>query len=164
MKEDNDALSQRVQESFLRLSSTAANLNSVSDKLNGSISNLENALRKLGLGITSWVPFTSSTSPDGFRYWYEEIGYAKVNGKWGLAIKTRDGNEASDEDDIELWPFNEAPRHLRVRAVKKIPELIDKLNKDAADIAGKVEEQISEVDFLTAAISAVAPKLEAKKK
>jgi hypothetical protein len=156
MKENMDALSQRVQDSFLRLSTTAANLNSVSDKLNASISNLESALKKLGLGITSWVPFTSSTSQDGLSYWLEEIGYAKVNGRWGLAIRTRSGHEAIDEDTIEIWPYNEAPRHLRVRAVKKIPELIDKLNKDAAEIAGQVVDRTTEVDFLGSAITAVA--------
>jgi hypothetical protein len=36
------------------------------------------------------------------------------------------------------------------------------LNKDAAEIAGEVDEQISEVDFLTAATSAVAPKTKKK--
>ena len=165
MKEDMDALSQRVQESFLRLSTTAANLNSVSDKLNASISNLEAALRKLGLGITSWVPFTSSTSQDGLSYWFEEIGYAKVNGRWALAIRTRSGHEAAESDDIEIWPFNEAPRHLRVRAVKKIPELIDKLNKDAAEIAEQVVARANEVHFLGAAIMAVSEeKSEMRKK
>jgi hypothetical protein len=164
MQDDKDALSKRVQDSFLRLSTTAHHLNSVSDKLNVSIAKLEPALKKLALGITSWVAFTNSTSQDGLSYKYEEIGYAKVNGRWGLAIKTRSGHEALDEDVVEIWPFNEAPRHLRVRAVRKIPELIDQLDKDAAEISGKVVEQIAEVDFLSSAILAVAEKPEAKKK
>ena len=164
MNEDRDALSQRVQQSFLRLSSTAVNLNSVSDKLNTSVANLENGLKKLGLGITSWVSFAESHSPDG-SYWYEMVGYAKVNGKWGLAIKTGSGHQAADEDHVELWPFNESPRHLRVDAIKKIPDLIDRLDKDAAAIASEIVKQTEQVELLASAIGEVAAaKTEAKKK
>jgi len=162
--EEKTALSERVQQSFQRLSSTAANLNQVSDKLNASVAGLENSLRKLGLGIGGWVRISGSNNNDG-SYWYEDVGYAKVNGKWGFAIKSGSGHEAADFDKTEVWAFNDAPRDLRIAAIKKIPDLIEKLNAEAALMASNVAEKIEDVDLLASAIGELSSaKTEGKKK
>jgi hypothetical protein len=139
------------------LSATAAELNSETDRLNASILALEAALKKLGIGITSWYEYEKSFSADGLSYSMESIGYTKLNGKWMLALMTRDGHEAAEEDRYEIWPLIESPRHLRIKALKHIPELLDKLNKDASAFHAKVTCGTEEVDLLTSAISSLDP-------
>jgi hypothetical protein len=144
---------QRVQDLYRKLIAVSTELNGESDRLGAAIDKFDASLRKLGLGITSWVVFRSGGSEDGFYYSVEEIGYAKIGKEWGLAIQTRSGNESDDSDDVDgCWSFNDAPRELRVRAVGKIPDLLEKLIKDAADIAKQVSQQVEVVDGLTAAI------------
>ena len=145
----------RVQQSYQQLSVASNILNTASDKLSKSIVELEGSLRRLGLGITSWVAFTTSHSREQMQYSFDEVGYAKSGGKWGLHIRTRSGHEGMDEDDVEQWPFNEAPRALRVRAVAKIPNLLDELVKDATAAAKNIAEKAAEVEELSAAMNTI---------
>ena len=157
MAEKKNTLVERAQQAFRQLSVAAITLNTASDKLGASVANLDAALKKLNLGISSWVHFREGSSGNGFYYSYQDIGYAKIGGKWGLAIRTVSGDVRNLEDeDSEQWSFNEAPRNLRVQAVKKIPDLLEMLIKDAADITKKVATQTEEVDVLTKAISEIA--------
>jgi hypothetical protein len=147
---------ERVQDLFRQLSKVAPSLNSASDKLGKSVTRLEDRLKPLGLGVTSWVDFNISHSPNGYNYHIEELGYTRSDGKWGFAIRTRQGSEVREEDeDVTSWAFNEAPRSLRVRAVKKIPELLEKLIKDVGSMAKSVAETADEVDLLANALDAV---------
>ncbi len=149
-----EELAQRVQDSYRKLSEVATALNTASDKLGASISLLDLALKKLSLGISSWVHFNEVRYSDGISYLYEDVGYTKLGGKWGLAIRTVPGNEVADEqDDPESWPFNEAPRALRVRAVVKIPDLLEKLIADASAVIKTVDEQTEVVDALADSIA-----------
>jgi hypothetical protein len=157
MKASNEALAKRVHDSCRQLAEVAPTLNSASDRLGVSVSKLEDHIKPLGLGVTSWVPFSSWHSQDGFQYSFEEIGYAKIGGKWGIAIRTRSGNEAYPEDDGDSWAFNEAPRDLRVRAVAKIPDLLEKLIKDTASMAKTVAESADQVDIFAEAFTAEIP-------
>src|SRR5271155_1222393 len=104
-----------IQQTFERLSSSAASLNKATDSLNAAVRKLDAALGKLSLGIESWVYF------DG----YEDVpfrssdflGYCKWNGKWTICIRTAMENLATQEDDEDRsyqWTFFDAPRELRV--------------------------------------------------
>jgi hypothetical protein len=79
------ANSPRVRYSFERLSKTANSLNTASDRLNQAIEQLNDALKKLNLGISSWVSF--HVYEDGPLSDVHEIGYGKINGKWGIGIR-----------------------------------------------------------------------------
>ena len=76
---------QNVKFPFDKLSSTADTLNAASHRLNEAIDRLNGALRQLNLGIASWVrvwTFENDHVSD-----IEEIGYARVRGKWGICIR-----------------------------------------------------------------------------
>jgi hypothetical protein len=64
------------------------------------------------------------------------------------------GDEESPEPDEvrEIWPFNDAPRELRLRAVEKLPELIDQLAKSAEKTAEDVNKKVAETKAFAAAI------------
>jgi hypothetical protein len=150
-----DDLARRVQDSFRKIPSVATSLNNVSDTLNNSAKRIEVVLKKHPLGVASWVKFTDSNSTDGLAYHYEQVGFAKINGRWSLAIRTVTGDERFDDDKVETWPFNEAPRGLRVKAVNKLPDLLEQLVKDGNEMIQEVTEQVKAVDFLADALEAV---------
>jgi len=70
-------------------------------------------------------------------------------------VRTVDGDDSRQEDDVEQWLFNDAPRLLRVQAIEKIPELLEALLKNAAEMSNRISERAEEVDALTAAMSSV---------
>ena len=146
-----------VQSSYQKLSSAATNLNQVSDQLSRTIRDLDVALKKLNLGISSWVDFQEWHSLDGAIYSIESVGYAKVKGKWGIAIKTIKGDYRNpDEEHVEKWSFGEAPRHMRLKAIDRIPELLARLTKETTDFTEKVSDKLTQTQDLAAAIKEIA--------
>ena len=55
MFNQNDSLSERVNELLPSLAATAANLNEASKKLSAVIERIDDALQRLNLGVTAWV-------------------------------------------------------------------------------------------------------------
>jgi len=143
---------ERIQESFTKLKEASSFLNTVSDELGYSIANLHAALKKLNLGITSWVRVRGAQDENSGYYWHHDLGYAKFSGKWGLAIRTVSGEYGPPEEEVDQWPFNEAPRSLRIEAVEKIPDLLERLVSDVNDTSAKIIEKSAEVDVYTDAI------------
>src|SRR5437867_2390533 len=85
---------ERVQTSYKQLSAAAANLNSVSDELNKVVGVVDTGLKKLNLGISAWVEVSGNDriGPDGCEWWSRDIGYTKVGDKWGIALRTAEGD------------------------------------------------------------------------
>jgi hypothetical protein len=151
---DKVSASDRVQAAFRKLSFSAANLNTVSDQLRDTISKFENVLRKLNLGISAWVRITGNEDNYG-NYWTRDLGYAKVNGDWQIALRECAGHLSSPEDEHEeKWPFNEAPRWLRIDAIDKLPELLEKLTDQADTTTELIRKKIPVARELATAVQA----------
>jgi len=165
---DPTPLSESVSSSYLELSSTAGALNIVSDALGKAVSEIDEGLKKLNLGITSWVQigYSGPDGPNDSTYLAEDVGYSKISSKWGLSIRTRVGDEQDPQDGerIEYWPFSEAPRHLRLKAIGKIPELLKKLNEEAAKITKELQMKLADAQAVAAAINPTRPKSDLEKK
>ncbi len=147
---------EKVQAKYKRLSHAAIELNAASDELAKPIQIWEAALKKLNLGVPAWVQISSGG--DGAEYWWDRgVGYTKLKDRWGIALRTRDGMCSDPEGSSEeLWPFNEAPRWMRIESVGKLPELLDALLKQAEDTTQKIRAKIAQANELAAAISTVA--------
>ena len=160
MPNEDIPLLDRVATYYSRLSTVAADLNAVSDELGKSISEIDFALKKLNLGITTWVAIQSGDGTgyqDDYSFWSREIGYAKVAGKWGISLRKVEGNyRAPDDAAIEEWPFNEAPRSLRLEAIDKIPELLEKLSTDAVKTTKDIRSRLSEAQAVAEAVKQAA--------
>ncbi|MBI2818333.1 MAG: hypothetical protein HYX72_15490 [Acidobacteria bacterium] len=157
MPTERESLSAKVQSSYQQLSAVAADLNSVSDELGKCIADLDAALKKLNLGVTKWVELRANDDPRTGDYWGEELGYAKVGGKWGIALRKVRGNPNwPDDDDSEEWPFNEGPRELRLAAIQKIPELLNELSEAATKMAANVRAKLGGAQEVAAAVKQVA--------
>jgi hypothetical protein len=143
-----------VLKNFGTLSTSATEVNKASAVLASAVSQLDEMLKRLNLGITGWVVIRSrGTEPPEYDDY--ELGYARVNSKWGLAIRRVHGDP--DHEDVEgPWAFNDAKRELRIGAVDKIPELLEKLAQKTADTAEQLAEKTREVLEYSSAIQSVA--------
>jgi hypothetical protein len=152
---DSDSLAGRVQSSYLQLSSVASDLNTVSDELGKSITEIDAALKKLNLGISVWVHI-QDWSEDA-DYFYQDVGYAKVDGKWGIALRTVSGSHnCPDQDHVEQWLFNDAPRTLRLTAIQKLPDMLKKLSEEAVETTNKIKSKLAEAKEVAAAVKTAA--------
>ena len=128
------------------LAASAANLHEASNKLSALIERIDHALQRLNLGVSAWVTVDcgddAGKSGTGY-FWSEKLGYDRIGRKWGLALRRIEGCEALPESrDDEKWLFNDAPRPLRIKAVRKIPELIRELDQEAREMVGQVAGSI----------------------
>ena len=93
-------------------------IRTLSDELGKSIGVLDAALKKLNLGISTWSRLDRWEDAFG-NYSSRYLGYAKVNNRWGIALRTVAGNNNQPEEaTVEEWLFNDAPRALRIEAVE----------------------------------------------
>lgn len=152
----NEAKISKIQTNFKALSEVASSLNEVSDKLTKTVALLDESLKKLNIGLTVWVNFRYR-GDDGPYYNADQIGYTKVGGAWGIALRHIWGDESIDDHNEDgPWLFNDGSRELRLNSVDKLPEVIEELAKEALATKKKIEEKTQEVLGLAAAISPVA--------
>ena len=161
----NDPKISQIQTNFQTLSTVASSLNTASDELTKVVGRLDEALKKLNVGLTVWVTFEDRLPHDDTRYDCDQIGYCKVNGKWGISVRQIWGDEpwlSDHQGENGPWLFNDAPREMRLRSVDKIAVLIEALSKEASNTTKRIQEKTQEVSELAAAIESAAN--EAKRK
>jgi hypothetical protein len=152
----NPAKVEKLQTDFKTLTSTSTSLNTASDELAKAVSVLDEALKKLNIGLTVWVTFRSWSS-ERDEYDEEQIGYCKLAGKWGIALRRIWGDTNIDQHAEDgPWLFNDGPREMRLAGVDKIPELIGELSKEASDATKKIQEKTQEVRELAGVIEGIA--------
>jgi hypothetical protein len=146
------SLPERVGKAFEVLSRTASELNKISDELGKSISEIDAALKKLNLGVEVWVQV--SMAGDGDDYYIEKIGYAKVSGVWGLALRTEFGYEDQHcDDEVSTWLFGDGPRALRLDSIAKLPDLLEELSKIAVLTTERIRNGMFEAQMIAGAVT-----------
>jgi hypothetical protein len=153
----SDSKFEKIAVNFRELYSVASTLNSASDELTRAVSILDEALKKLNLGLIVWVNYDNHADDASEDFDNDQIGYSKVNGKWGIALQRvwgdrQDGTTGSDGP----WLYSDAPREMRVKSVDKIPELIEVLSERARDTTSKIQEKTQEVRDLAIVIDEIA--------
>jgi hypothetical protein len=152
-------LRERVAKAFTQLSASATELNAVSDELSKPIATIEGALKKINLGLPTWVKIAGHVDVESEHFWERAIGYAKFGGNWRIGIRTRAGHFDTDPTE-EYWVFSDAPRVYRVEAVDKLPELLEALVTSASETAAKLKEKIATANEIAASL--VAPEVRLK--
>jgi len=158
---EQPSLAERISELYERLKVAAAELNEVSDALGKPIPIIESALQALNLGIEAWVVFYSDGDSEFEQGEFRLIGYAKVNGKWGLAIELREGDYTVP--DTERWAFGDAPRAFRIDAVDKIPALIEQLLEAAQQTKDELKRKVESTNEVAEGLAKAATKKSVKK-
>jgi len=143
----------KVQTSYQKLAAAAATLNAASNELGIVIADLDAAIKSLNLGISSWLNINNWTDEDGDGWNTDQMGYARIGGKWGIALRKLSGSNRSGEEIVDgEWLFNDAPRALRMDAIGKIPDFLENLAKDADEMTKRVNERLKESQALAKAI------------
>jgi len=157
--------SERISASLFKdLADSAARLNSGSDELAKAIRPIDAALKKLNLGVSAWHLYRGSKDPNpNGDYYFRRIGYAKVDGKWGLALSTSAGNVHADVDSYDEWLFNDAPRLMRLEALDSIPDLLEQLVKEANKVAEDLQRKAEHARELADKISALSATTEVQR-
>lgn len=94
------------------------------DLLTQHVNDVNELLQTLQCGVECWVTVGQQT---GSQY---ELGHAKINNKWGLAIRS----------GSTLWAYNESPTRLRVGASTHLQDLLNALYIDIEKLAKEVAE------------------------
>ena len=134
-------MSKFVTENLIKASKE---LNETSDRLNQPIIKLDEDLQKLNVGLSTWIAVEYRELNELKGSWKLELGYAKVDSKWGIAIRETI-NSPSGRDD-NSWHFIGAPRAYRIAVIDKIPELIEHLTKAAEKTTIKLQLVIAELE------------------
>lgn len=149
-------ISEVVASFYSELTSVASDLNTVSDELGKSISEIDTALKMLNLGITVWMEFRGGHGePDmgDETYWTDDIGYTKFGGRWGICLRHVEGDDSHDEYRQEIWLFNDAPRALRLAAIDHIVGLLQKLTEEGAATTRKIREKLADAQEVAEAVT-----------
>jgi enamine deaminase RidA (YjgF/YER057c/UK114 family) len=132
----------RIASAVKQLAISATALNQATDEFSQVTAPLDEVLQKLNLGVDCWVRVESWADPNDGSKLHHEIGYAKVNGRWGVALRTVDEDVSEDPNlgRIERWLFNDGPRAMRITAIAKVPDLLEELVKKADKATRKIRE------------------------
>jgi len=148
MSQKEESITVRVSSAYKQLSSAASELNAVSDELGKFVGALDAALKRLNLGIATWIRLDSREDGSG-NYIKRDVGYAKLAGRWGISLRAMTGNHNTpDVSTVEEWLFNDAPRALRLESVEKLPDLFDGLVKEADDATRRIRSRSSKIQQL----------------
>jgi hypothetical protein len=77
------------------------------------------------------------------------LGYGKHRGKWGLLVSY--GWEDSDETEVIF--LRDAPREVRIKAVDRIPGLLDALIQEMSALTQEASKKASEAKELAASLN-----------
>jgi hypothetical protein len=153
MTAKTDSLNLRISSSYKQLTQAATELNAVSDELGKFVTALDSALRRLNLGIATWLRLESREDGSG-NYTKRDLGYAKIGNKWGIALRAMSGNHNDVEDsNVEEWLFNDAPRALRIESVEKLPDLFESLVKEADVATKQIRTKMERAQALASALT-----------
>lgn len=145
----------RLRSSYETLSSSARSLNNVSEELSKIGAAMDAAIKKLNLGVEAWATIASWSDEEMPWMSYEEqLGYAKLEGKWGLAIQSVECDQEADETTVtQQWLFADAPREKRILAIDRLPELIEALNKQACQLHDRMAKKVTDASSILDALN-----------
>ncbi|HEY1648095.1 MAG TPA: hypothetical protein VGF96_08945 [Terracidiphilus sp.] len=129
----------------------AAELNAVTKSLAKTIEDIEEGLQRLNLGVSAWVPLSSSENGDSTQ----SLGYAKLQGRWGLVVRNYQydgGGDVVGYDDSFLLA---SPRETRVWAAGELQNLFLALANAADSLTIKIKTNLSSADVLAEVLSSV---------
>src|SRR6266508_324953 len=140
------------------LSQAAETLNRESNTINQLIKRFEERLRQTNVGLQVWCPRALATEPTDIstdEETYEEgsletyLGWAKGWKEWELTLCKQVYRRLPDRPDGQEWEFvrtdlggtlREAPRELRIAALKHFPDLLQALTREAEQAVQAIED------------------------
>lgn len=138
------------------LSEVAETLNQESDSINDLIERFEDKLRNLNVGLEVWLAHALKSEP--WVYTEErsmtetigtndlQLGFVKFAGKWQLATRTvtwrRGPGDRRELTEVETASTRllDAPRDIRIAALRRFPELLREFIGAAKDAVRAIQD------------------------
>jgi hypothetical protein len=138
-----------------QLSVASEGLNNVSTIFNEQIKIIEEALGSYNLGVSAWALSTTinetAIADNGSVFELTRqvsVGYDKRGGKWRLMVHSF----VVETEDRQEWVLLDAPREMRLQAIKGIPKLLEKLIEEAATLTAEMTQKTTEARMLAVSI------------
>jgi hypothetical protein len=142
-----------IKQSLDLLSSVSDSLNKASDLLTARISEVEAALQRYRLGIDAWVPLAEFSNGPVNPALIQELGYGRYGGKWGLLVVEYYDDAEGPEDEVKQTLLRESSRDIRLAAVDKLPDLIQKIVQEAQKVAEEAALKAEKTRQIAASLS-----------
>lgn len=146
----------QMQAYLRRLEKAATTLNELSDQLTKQVKAIETVVNSLNLGITTHVNIGKWSTEDGSRTDEWSLLYDKESGKWGFVIMCVVDDDSS-EIEYKTWAFKDAPREQRIKAVEKIPLLLEALLKKSTEVASDITHKVNYAKSIASSLSLQKP-------
>lgn len=155
---------ERISAALEKLAAAAPEINAASDDLMQSIGAIDGALQKLNVGISAWVPFAAVHDEDGDLLSTRSLGYDRVSGIWGIAIRHEGFDPDGDPTSVESWRFNHASRSDRLEALERLPELLEELAESASTAAAQLRSKVAKTKQVATTIGRITSATPARRK
>jgi hypothetical protein len=151
-----------IQSLFPSLEAKAARLHAASESANELLARIESQLAQLNLGVEVWferpIQSADSTGDHGPNETSSRVvqllGFAKVEGKWALAVKPMrivSGFFQGDMDcrfenpyaDGPATPLLKASRALRISALTVMPEFLGEVDQRVEQLVASLDDAAS---------------------
>ncbi len=140
----------KAQASLSRLFTSAKSLNEVSDKINAQIKDIESALVVQGIGVSAWIDLeTWSEESSGQTVKISTtLGYGKYNGRWALLYDVW----CDQMDESQTSFLCDASRDTRIKALEKLPDLLDKLAEETQKLTQQATQSLTVAQEIVSAL------------
>ena len=142
-----------LEGSLNQIASLSRTLNEASDQLSKQLSEIEAALNAFAAGIWVWAkrPIKKEYETDPAIAYVHELGYGKLNGKWGLLVSS--GWEDAEPEGIETKFLRDAPRDIRLRAMDEMPQLLEAFAQKLAETTEETTKKVLRAKEIAVALS-----------
>jgi len=136
-------------------------LNETTDKANEAVRRIERLLNdELKLGVQGEVVISSSHKAPKLRE-VTSLAYERHRGAFRIVVKRNEGTTFIDErghsdeawKQIENTPWAECPRHIKLEAFERLPDLLKQVSATAKELLDRTESTTRAVDELLSALS-----------
>lgn len=147
--------SERMSAAFSKLRESAKQIKSASDELTRAVHGIELALERFDLRVACYTLLSEWIGFDQDEFRREYVGYIDVHNQWRIVVQTVEGySSRPDEESEKTWRFDAAPQYLRIKAIEKLPELIESLVVTVDKTTERLKKKIAPAQELAEAINA----------
>jgi hypothetical protein len=140
-------------------------INTATNELNQALESIQKQINDLALGVEVWLDGEGTELAQDFiwrdindeiadyarTYQAQELGYGRHSDSWALLVRTMGYPQTrlrhtpewkfeGEPFEIDRKPLLRSARHLRVKAVSLIPQLVDQLKAEAEKVIDAVEQ------------------------
>jgi len=135
-------------------------LNETTDKANDAVRRIERLLNdELQLGVQSEVVISSRHKTPKLRE-VMSLAYERYRGGFRIVVKKNEGTTFVDErghsdeawKEIDNIPWAECPRHIKLEAFERLPDLLKQVSATAKDLLDRTDSTSKAVDDLLSAL------------